>query len=133
MQSKENAWTYLALKQAKEMALQLLHPVAGYWFWRKKNNGHAGFGLFSLLLPVFFSSLSLLLCSALFFLFFLFSQLRTETPVLCVLSARLWLFFLILSLRFSLLFMLFLSASVRSLEGLIYSLNISLFRKDSIH
>jgi hypothetical protein len=29
--------------------------------------------------------------------------------------------------------MLFLSASVRSLEGLIYSLNISLFRKDSMH
>jgi hypothetical protein len=27
MQSKENAWTYLALKQAKEMALQLLHQV----------------------------------------------------------------------------------------------------------
>jgi hypothetical protein len=72
MQSKENAWTYLALKQAKEMALQLLHSVAGYWFWRKKNNGHAGFGLFSLLLPVFFSSLSLLLCSAFFFLFFSF-------------------------------------------------------------
>jgi hypothetical protein len=34
----------------------------------KKNNGHAGFGLFSLLLPIFFSSLSLLLCSAFFFL-----------------------------------------------------------------
>jgi hypothetical protein len=33
MQSEENAWTYLALKQAKEMALQLLHPAAGYWFW----------------------------------------------------------------------------------------------------
>jgi hypothetical protein len=30
MQSKENAWTYLSLKQAKEMALQFLHPVAGY-------------------------------------------------------------------------------------------------------
>jgi len=39
----------------------------------KKNNGHAGFGLFSLLLPVFFSSLSLLLCSAFFFLFSLFT------------------------------------------------------------
>jgi hypothetical protein len=73
MQSKENAWTYLALKQAKEMAQQLLHPVSGCWFWRKQNNGHAGFGLFSLLLPVFFSSLSLLLCSAFFFLFSLFT------------------------------------------------------------
>jgi len=38
----------------------------------KKNNGHADFGLLSLLLPVFFSSLSLLLCSAFFFLFFSF-------------------------------------------------------------
>jgi hypothetical protein len=74
MQSKENAWTYVALKQAKEMALQLLHLVAGYWFWqKKKNNGHACFGLFSLLLPVFFSSLFLLLFSAFFFLFSLFT------------------------------------------------------------
>jgi len=89
--------------------------------------------------PLFLASSSFLLFSfppSLFcflFPFFLFSQSRTETPVLCVLSARLWLFFLLFSLRFSLLFMLFLSASVRSLEGLIYSLNISLFRKDSMH
>jgi len=72
MQSEENAWTYLALKQAKKMALQLLHPATGYWFWWKKNNGHASFGLFSLLLPIFFSSLFLLLYSDFFFLFFLF-------------------------------------------------------------
>jgi hypothetical protein len=32
MQSEENAWTSMALKQAKEMALQLLHPAGGYWF-----------------------------------------------------------------------------------------------------
>jgi len=45
-------------------------PAPGRWLLvlAKKNNGHAGFGLFSLLLPVFFSSLSLF-CSALFFLF----------------------------------------------------------------
>jgi hypothetical protein len=40
---------------------------------KKKNNGHACFGLFSLLLPVFFSSLFLLLFSAFFFLFSLFT------------------------------------------------------------
>jgi len=38
----------LALKQAKEMALQLLHTAGGYWLRGKKNNGHAGFDLFFL-------------------------------------------------------------------------------------
>jgi len=40
-------------------------------------------------------------------------------------------YFFLFSLHFSPLFMLFFSAPVRSLEGLISSLNISLFRKDS--
>jgi hypothetical protein len=110
MQSKENAWTYLALKQAKEMALQLLHLVAGYWFWQKKKTMAtlvlASFPCFFLFSSLLFSSFSFLPS----FSFFLFSQLRTETPVLRVLSARLWLFFLLFSLCFSLLFMLFLSA-----------------------
>ena len=99
MQSEENAWTYLALKQAKEVALQLLHPVAGYQFWRKKkNNGHAGFGLFSLLLPVFFSSLSLLLYSALFFLFF-FSFHSNEQKL--ILFSAFYLLLPLLSFHFS--------------------------------
>ena len=90
MQSEKNAWTYLALKQAKEMALQLLHPVATTGSG-EKNNGHAGFGLFSLLLFVFFSSLSLLLCSAFFFLFSLFTITNRNSCFLrfiCMLLSR---------------------------------------------
>jgi len=64
----------LALKQAKEMALQLLHTAGGYWLWGKKTMATLVLTSFSLLLLVFFSSLSLLLCSAFLFLF-LFSQL----------------------------------------------------------
>jgi hypothetical protein len=73
MQSIENAWTYLALKQAEEMALQLLHPVAGYWFWRKKTMATLvldSFPCFFLLSSLLFPSFSVLLS----FFFFLFSQ-----------------------------------------------------------
>jgi hypothetical protein len=73
MQSKENAWTYLALKQAKEMAQQLLHPVFGYWFWRKKTMATlvlAYFPCFFLFSSLLFPSFSVLLS----FSFFLFSQ-----------------------------------------------------------
>jgi cellulose synthase/poly-beta-1,6-N-acetylglucosamine synthase-like glycosyltransferase len=68
----------------------------------------------------------LLLCSF-FFLFSLF--------FLLFFCSSLLLFFLYSLLSF-LSFLIFCSlcpAPVRSLEGLIYSLNISLFRKDSMH
>jgi len=65
----------------------------------------------------------LLLCSF-FFLFSPFFLLFFCSPLL--------LFFLYSLLSF-LIFCSLFPAPVRSLEGLIYSLNISLFRKDSIH
>jgi hypothetical protein len=42
--------TYLALRRAKTMALKLLRMDGGHLFWRQKNDGHAGFGLFFSLL-----------------------------------------------------------------------------------
>ena len=59
----------------------------------KKNNGHAGFGLFSLLLPVFFSSFSLLLCSAFFFLFSLFTVTNRNSCSLRFICTSLAVFF----------------------------------------
>jgi len=59
----------------------------------KKNNGHAGFGLFSLLLPVFFSSLSLLLCFAFFFLFSLFTVMNRNSCSLRFICTSLAIFF----------------------------------------
>ena len=88
---------------------------------------------------------------------FFFSLLLTVTPeckqetpsIYCVFySASLAFFFSVFGVSFSALFSLFFSyffalsflffcslfaALVRSLEGFIYSLNMSLFRKDSMH
>jgi len=88
---------------------------------------------------------------------FFFSLLLTVTPeckqetpsIYCVFySASLAFFFSVFGVSFSALFSLFFSyffalsflffcslfaAPVRSLEGFIYSLNMSLFRKDSMH
>ena len=135
MQSKENAWTYLALKQAMEMALQLLHPVTGYWFWRKKQWPRWFW-------PLFLASSCFLLFSfppSLFcFLFPFFSFHTNEQKLLFSFHSNeqkwpRWLFFCSFLSVFLFFYLLFLSAPVRSLEGLIYSLNISLFRKDSMH
>jgi hypothetical protein len=81
--------------------LKLLHSANGCCFWDSKSDGHAGFGLFSLLLPIFFSSPSLLLCSAFFFPFFFFSQWRTETLLFSAFFFSVFgCFFLLFSLCF---------------------------------
>jgi len=77
---------------------------------KKKTNGHTGFGLFSLLLPVFFSSLSLLLFFAFFFLFFSFHSREQKLLFSAFYLHIFGCFFLLFSLCFSLLFMLFLFA-----------------------
>ena len=141
MQSKEKAQTYLALKQAKEMALQLLHRIAAYWFWqKKKNDGHTGFGLFPLLLPVFFSSL---FPSFSVLLSFSFCSLFTVTDrisgslcfylhVFGCFSALFSLFFLFFFCSLFAILSSFLPLS-QVIKGAYIQSNISLFRKDSMH
>ena len=141
MQSKEKAQTYLALKQAKEMALQLLHRIAAYWFWQKKKRWPHWFWPLSLASSCFLLfSFSLLLCSAFFFLLFSFHSDGQNLWFSVFLSTRLWLFFCSFLSIFSLLFLLSFCYSLLSflplsqvIKGAYIQSNISLFRKDLMH
>jgi len=76
----------------------------------------------SLLIPNFFFPVSAVFIS----------EKQVEQRRLSCFSFAVSLLFSILSSLFLFFYSLF-SAPVRSLEGLIYSLNMSLFRKDSMH